>query len=124
MSDPLTAETVPMDAETLEALRGSIAKWEGIVAGTDKNDGPYNCPLCLKFNSCIEGSRNYVEPPTGLVVCDGCPVQAATGKNACGGSPYEAYEEGEDEELDEEEMISLAQAELDFLKSLLPGQTP
>lgn len=117
-----TAETVAtMDPETLEALKGSIAKWEGIVAGTATDQGERNCPLCRQF-------------PT--MTCDGCPVKARTGRSNCLGTPY--YSEWMRlEEPDvrgcgcrkcKGERVALtdvgrsaAKAELDFLKSLLPG---
>lgn len=120
----MTAETVPMDAGALEALKGSIAKWEKIVAGTGSNQGPYNCPLCEKFNQYVLDDE-YFGPPT----CKGCPIQQAVGQAGCRGTPYERYEEAEEAEeatdgdFTEDDMKHLAQAELDFLKSLLPGQT-
>lgn len=107
-----------MDAETLEALRGSIAKWEGIVAGTTTNEGPDNCPLCLRFNSFVNKEAKHG--------CRGCPVREKVGMSGCDGTPYEEYEDFErrvddaDEDADEKHAIALAQAELDFLKSLLP----
>lgn len=107
-----------MDAATLEALRGSIAKWEGIVAGTTEDLGPQNCPLCIKFRN---GKSTHVK-------CDGCPVRERTGRNGCSESPYDDYEKYfEDVELgdvDFEEVVarSLAKDELDFLKSLLPKE--
>lgn len=60
--------------------------------------------------------------------CSGCPVSTRTRQAYCEGSPYEAFEAFETEYFsiqnqDEEtkaKYISLAQAELDFLKSLLP----
>jgi hypothetical protein len=114
-----------MDDETLAALKGSIAKWEGIVAGTAADQGERNCPLCQQFPS-----------PT----CNGCPVKERTGRSNCSGTPYH----GEWMRLSEPdvrgcgcgsckgERIALtdvgraaAQAELDFLISLLPpGETP
>jgi hypothetical protein len=105
------ADRSPMDEETLWALRGSIQKWEKIVDGTGTNDGAANCPLCLKFNTALNGGTKCH--------CFGCPVFASTGQHGCSGSPYEAYEEAECE-VDEEELQPLAEAELDFLKSLLP----
>lgn len=80
-----------MNAETLTALRGSIAKWEAIVAGTGEDKG------------------------TGK----GCPVSEKTGKTHCDGSPYEQWSvwDGPD---DYGEAIAIAQAEIDFLRSLLP----
>jgi hypothetical protein len=120
-SDSPTAETVPMPAETLEALKGSIAKWEKIVAGTGSNQGPYNCPLCEKFNECVTEEAHFAQP-----TCEGCPVQKAVGQAGCRGTPYERYEEAEESQIDftEEDMRHLARAELDFLKSLLPEQSP
>jgi hypothetical protein len=38
-----------MDEKTLEALKGSIRKWEAIVDGTGEDDGADNCPLCHMF---------------------------------------------------------------------------
>lgn len=87
-----------MDNLTLEALRGSVKKWQAIVDGTGKNRGPSDCPLCKLFF--------FVR------LCVGCPVFERTGETGCGGTPYMDYEKhGE---------LYLAQAELDFLISLLP----
>lgn len=99
----------PMDAGTLEALRGSIAKWEGIVAGTRPDLGVLNCPLCRKFS---------------VPECDGCPVKNATGQVGCHDTPYDYWAVGMDSANSRfaptPELKVLAQAELDFLKSLLP----
>jgi hypothetical protein len=105
-----------MDAETLEALRGSIAKWEGIVAGSVDDEGSNNCPLCEMFyRGC------------GWPSCFGCPVWKKTGLRNCEGSPYEKWVELTDERPDgqprkvtNEEQRSAAEAELAFLRSLLP----
>lgn len=118
MSAPLSTETV-MDADTLEALRGSIAKWEGIVAGTTKNHCADNCPLCHKFNFSFTGARRAQS-------CKGCPVMERTGRQFCDGSPYEDYEDME-ERVEEgyaegAALKPLAIAEVDFLKSLLPKE--
>lgn len=99
-----------MDKKTLEALKGSIEKWEGIVAGKIKDEGPRNCPLCKKFPS-----------------CDGCPVSEVTLSDSCNNSPYEEWEiyaYANHHEFDymvrDEKSKELAEAELNFLKSLLP----
>lgn len=119
----MTNADVPvMDAGTLEALRGSIAKWEGIVAGTEIDKGPDNCPLCLKFNGMVN--------PAAQSGCRGCPVRERTGEWGCQGSPYEDYENlaaeidkfGDPVEPDPEKLAALAREELDFLKSLLPSE--
>jgi hypothetical protein len=86
-----------MDKTTLKALKGSIAKWEAIVAGTGHDNGGDNCPLCKMFL--------YKE-------CHGCPVNEETGRKFCHGSPYEKW--------NEYHSVGHAQAELAFLKSLLP----
>lgn len=95
-----------MDAKTLIALRGSIAKWEGIVQGTVKDEGPDNCPLCLLF---------YNDD------CEGCPVSEATGETCCDDSPYPIYWGIANGQRDGDP-VAAAQAELDFLKSLLPPE--
>lgn len=97
-----------MDAETLEALKGSIAKWEAIVAGTGVDKGPDNCPLCQRFWRASN--------------CIGCPVFEATGLINCGGTPYEDYERAYDDD-DREARDVAAREELDFLKSLLPSDS-
>lgn len=94
-----------MDPETLAALRGSIQKWRDIVASTGTDQGGSNCPLCQVFNSRMSPR-----------VCSGCPVMERTGRRLCASSPYEDYLE--------DESIKNAQAELDFLISLLPPGEP
>ena len=57
-----------MKASTLTALKGSVAKWKAIVAGTGADHGTKNCPLCLVF----------YEGPAVKIACDGCPVAKKT----------------------------------------------
>ena len=111
MNDPTRSHTnvKAMDAATLEALRGSIKKWERIVAGTGVCRGVDNCPLCRRFHAAYGNSP----------CCSGCPVFEATGKRGCTGTPIEDYD---DEDGTEEEMLAAAIAEVDFLKSLLPKE--
>jgi len=94
-----------MDPKTLTALQGSIQKWQNIVDGTGKDEGPENCPLCQLFYT-----------PQTLYDCEGCPVREKTGKRYCEGSPYQAWSDNEDASKNTE----LALNELNFLKSLLP----
>lgn len=111
------AESSPMPEATLTALRGSIEKWEAILAGTLEDQGAENCPLC----------RLFIE--TG---CSGCPVKTATGRKYCIESPYDAWQEAIVEKVGnhrsarwipvDQDTRVLAQAELDFLKSLLPPE--
>lgn len=110
-----------MNKVTLKALKGSIKKWEGIVAGVGVDTGWRNCPLCTEFHK--DDS------------CDGCPVKAATGEDMCDGSPYEDWVESTEPvwRLDrfdgkpwrlraaDDESVMCAVLELEFLKSLLPG---
>jgi len=117
-TEPNQAKDEVMDAETLEALKGSIAKWEGIVAGTQTDEGPQNCPLCIRFD------------PLGGNGCRGCPVFAYTGQKGCSGTPYDHFtdiDEDTDRFESQEEYasakLSIAQQEVDFLKSLLPVQS-
>jgi hypothetical protein len=108
-----------MNAKTLEALKGSIAKWEAIVAETAGDNGTDNCPLCQLF---------FGEPPHH---CRGCPVSDQTGEPHCFHTPYYRFwgtrhpvtghqmipAEGDPRRATS---IAAAQAELSFLKSLLP----
>lgn len=105
-----------MDEKTLTALKGSIAKWEAIVAGKGEDAGADNCPLCQLFHFSKGGKKNPVK-------CGGCPVREATGQMGCGGSPYDEYENmsnGDDSD-DYESIEGAAAAELAFLRSLLPA---
>lgn len=108
---PVSTEPASMPPETLEALRGSIAKWEAIVAGTGEDLGPENCALCQEF---ITND------------CEGCPVYQATQRVYCMSTPYGYYTEGwkafHIEGRKDIDLTALAQAELDFLKSLLPAE--
>lgn len=100
-----------MDERTLTALRGSIEKWRKIVARTGTDKGSRNCALCIEFYT---GS------------CDGCPVAERVNLLFCMGTPYPkwkakairtraGYSSNRDGRATAE-----AQAELDFLISLLP----
>jgi len=63
-----------MNKKTLNALKGSIRKWEKIVNGTGVDFGDANCPLCKLF-----------------LVCEDCPIFLKTGQDGCKGTPYEAW---------------------------------
>lgn len=97
-----------MDEKTLTALKGSIAKWEGIINGTVKDKGSRNCPLCRLFNP----SDCYYEKR-----CVECPIYQKTGEKFCENSPYEDYLDIYNNE--EREKVA-AEKFLAFLKSLLP----
>ncbi len=121
-----------MDERTLEALKGSIAKWEAIVAGTDADRGTANCPLCKLFADTASIGD----------ACNGCPVKEKTGERGCNGTPYERWTDAT-KDLEGKWVPAIrrevprkgskghasakraAQAELDFLRSLLPeGERP
>lgn len=104
-----------MPSRTLDALKGSIKKWERIVAGKDGDQGSVNCPLCWLFN-------------VGWGDCDGCPVEAVTSHSRCLGTPYDVWVALREDDVEfrngktwavSPRAVEVAQAELDFLKSLL-----
>ncbi len=102
-----------MNAATLEALKGSIRKWEGIAEGEGTDGGWNDCPLCIMF---IDGEP---EP------CAGCPVYVKTGVGGCGETPHEMWKSNTKLVLGGRQaktplQKAQAQAELNFLKSLLP----
>jgi hypothetical protein len=102
-----------MDAKTLEALEGSIAKWQAIVAGTGTDKGAADCPLCQIF----------IIPNSS---CKGCPVYEKTKYSVCKQTPYTNQWlptiHSPFMQVTEEQRIAAAQAELDFLISLLPNE--
>lgn len=71
-----------MDEQTLDALKGSIAKWEAIVAGTGEDLGAENCPLCALF---LRNSKDRSND------CKRCPVKIKTGLRYCKNTPYIKY---------------------------------
>lgn len=90
-------------------MKGSVKKWEKIVAGTGVDLGSNNCPLCEAFHSSD---------------CEGCPVAEITKQPDCEGTPYYAWKSkatyrdsgwGVDEFS-----LSYAKDMLAFLKSVLP----
>jgi hypothetical protein len=116
-----------MDERTLTALKGSVAKWEAIVAGTGSDERASNCPLCAEFYDAHSVGDDGEEGDG----CHGCPVSAKTGATDCNASPWEQwalvqYDLGRMEvgtrKADTPELVKLAQAELDFLRSLLPAE--
>jgi len=92
---------------TEKALRKSIAHWERIVenGGEDLEE---RCALCDRY---MPGRGHRVIG--GCNTLDGCPVYNKTGEDSCGGSPYETWFYISDK-------LTWAEAELSFLKSLLP----
>lgn len=105
-----------MDAKTLKALKGSIKKWERIAAGTGLDKGDDNCPLCKVFKQ-------------GAVICGGCPVALHSGAVNCKNTPYLDWLNVENviggrnyNKATTPQLKAAAQAELDFLRSLLPAE--
>lgn len=106
-----------MNKETLQALKGSIKKWERIVKSTTaKDDGVNNCSLCKLFYS---------------FCCADCPVNDKTNEVFCNNTPYQEWSNHQHEEhynsteanhryVGCKECLILAKKELNFLKSLLP----
>lgn len=103
-SNHLPSEIIATDSQTLEALRGSIAKWERIAEGTATNGGTSDCPLCAIF-------WNFS--------CEGCPVMKATGKPFCRDTPLRDHCAARYNDRSDE-LKATALRELEFLKSLLP----
>ena len=104
-----------MDSKILDALKGSIKKWEKIVDGTGYDDGAENCPLCHLF---LRPWSNVEQD------CIGCPVMAKSGSKYCNNTPYRQWQK---HQLQAGPFVAscrtcsaIARAELDFLKSLLP----
>lgn len=115
-----------MDAKTLEALNGSIEKWRKIVDGTGVDLAANNCPLCSLFNSSTaQGLKQDLE-----LACLGCPVFDNTGRRFCMGTPYIEWVKmvhstmSRGRQVRNEQDRAIAQREVDFLKSLLPQESP
>lgn len=102
-----------MSKRALTGLKGSIKKWERILLDGGEERGTEDCPLCkLYLNS----------------KCIACLIYKNNQKPFCRETPYGSWYKHHDDEhfLEEKRIIycdeckCLAEAELDFLKSLLP----
>lgn len=111
-----------MDKETLEALKGSIEKWEKIVKSTTaKDEGIYNCPLCKLFHSINDIFES----------CLDCPIYSKTNVAFCNETPYQKWSDHQQDKHPNstevnhrytgcKDCLTLAKEELKFLRSLLP----
>lgn len=115
-----------MDERTLTALQGSIAKWEAIVNGVGHDDKADNCPLCKVFIDICGGED---DPAWSQMGCFGCPVAERVKQGGCVGTAWFNWDEymhnrgrlmGDSRVVFDDISKSLAQTELDFLRSLLP----
>ncbi len=64
--------------KVLEAIDGSIEKWNSIVHAEGEDEGRHNCPLCKIFFDSDE--------------CDECPIRKDTDKKSCRDTPYDVFE--------------------------------
>lgn len=104
-----------MENPILTALQESIQKWTLIAKGELPDMGAENCALCDLFFQ---------------MNCRGCPVYKRTGKSGCLDTPYgewfDAAQRGHYEMdvgyiADTPQLVELALAERDFLRSLVPA---
>jgi len=103
-----------MNAQTLEALKASIAKWERNAEAktpAEYRTGESDCPLCALF---IYPDR-----------CEGCPVFEKTGERFCKGTPYIDASSartwwGFGDGIAADRAHAAARDEVAFLKSLQP----
>lgn len=103
-----------MDARTLEALKGSIEKWERVVTGEYEERMTADCPLCHLF---ADDECNY------------CPIKQTTKNRFCLNTPYRSWKVSMARRKSRTSRVAntphrkaLAQAELDFLRTLLPKE--
>jgi hypothetical protein len=112
-----------MDESTLVALNGSINKWAQIFAGKLTDKGTTNCPLCEKF-------YERRDPDNSHIWCYGCPVSKRVNDDWCDSTPYIEWQKHQRDQhnhtinmtVDCPTCTELAQAELEFLRSLLPDE--
>ena len=109
-----------MSKWTLKALKGSIRKWERIVAGTGVDKEASDCPLCELYKHDV-----FITDTD----CQNCPVSQKTGNPYCEGSPYDdwrrmpTYHDVPIPDMSHSIRANqIAQKELEFLKSLLPEE--
>jgi hypothetical protein len=103
-----------LSSRALEALKGSITKWERIAAEEEPSLGSRNCPLCREFKEGLLAAEQ----------CRGCPVMLSTGKPACRDTPYDYFPgaSGPDGYATSGRAKEVARREVAFLRSLLPRE--
>lgn len=91
-----------------EALEASIEKWRRIEAGTKRELGSSDCPLCHLY---LGNMGN---------LCERCPVYERTGQVLCRDTPYTEWVHTVNwrDVADTDEKRALARAEREFLESL------
>ena len=112
-----------MKDETKVALQQSIEHWERLRDGTHhehEQPSDLDCALCNRFTCGVcQRFNNYGE------LIEKCPVFEVTGIFACRNSPYGdaklAFHNSYDE-FTSEERYNRMNAEVQFLKSLLPKE--
>ena len=102
-----------MSGRALRALKESITVWERRAKGQIVPPTREHCALCTQFWRTLDGRA----------ACFGCPIYEHTKIHGCEGTPYRPFFD----HLDVcrtgpycPECLRLIQAEVDFLKSLLP----
>ena len=108
-----------MDERTLTALKASIEHWEQNMFNLDANRMTASyCALCKMF---IAGEEDDSEDFTP---CGGCPVMEESGESDCGNTPWvdavlatKAYQRHKGTYT---KAFNAVEAEVDFLKGLLP----
>jgi len=120
MIEPSDAERAePQEGEmhkrTLKALKASIKHWEENLATDDPFSARFSshhCPLCKIF---------LIFTTLYSAECRGCPIKITTGKDLCQETPWDDAMNGINKWRDGgPKPVAEIQAEIDFLKSLLP----
>lgn len=93
-------------------LKESIAHWTRMRTDHTISETPFgtDCPLCSRYCKSSYGK------------CEGCPVEEATGQANCAGTPWRVASNAWFHALRRNDSAwrKAAQAEIDFLRSLLP----
>jgi len=94
----------------MQALKASILHWQDIVERAEKLEqlplGPNNCPLCIKYNGCMNSNAKDN--------CKGCPIAFYAKQPGCRGTPYYAVPT----KPGDKDAIKTCQEEYDFLLSI------
>lgn len=108
-----------MTPEILAALKASIEKWERNLAYAKTGDLDKmrifgkDCPLCQLLTI-----DDHSEPE-----CERCPVMQKTGLAVCEESPWHKVARAR-HMRNHKGTVTATQAEIDFLRSLLPDGAP
>lgn len=116
-----------MTIDTIEAIHAAIKHWEELRDNPKENSIVRgHCPLCIMYPGYTDDNNDYHHCSRPMDTSkEKCPIYTKTQRKYCVGTPYKQAAILHQHIMDAladpqcDDWINAAQAEIDFLKSLL-----